>query len=74
MDADSGGTIWDLYIAFIETKDGVIGRVQYNTDLFEDAAVARALEELQVVMESVAGDSKQRISSLPSQLRRVALL
>jgi hypothetical protein len=74
MDADSGGTIWDLYLAFIETKDGVIGRVQYNTDLFGDANITRTLEGLQVVMESVAGDPKQFISTLPFQLRSVGLL
>ena len=68
MDADSGGTIWDLYLAFIETKDGLIGRAQYNTDLFEGATITHTLEELQVVMESVAGDPRQRISTLPSQL------
>lgn len=74
MDADSGGTIWDLYLAFIETKDGVIGRAQYNTDLFGDAKITRALQGLQVVMESVAGDPKQLISTLPFQLRSLGLL
>jgi non-ribosomal peptide synthetase component F len=74
MDADSGGTIWDLYLAFIETKDGVIGRAQYNTDLFEEATITQTLEELQIVMESVAGDPKQCISTLPSQLRSLAAL
>ena len=74
MDADSGGTIWDLYLAFIETKEGVIGRAQYSTDLFEDATITQTLEELQIVMESVARDPRQCISTLPSQLRSSAAL
>jgi Condensation domain len=74
MDADSGGTIWDLYLAFIETKDGIIGRAQYNTDLFGDVNITRTLEGLQFVLETVAGDPKQSISTLPSQLRSLGLL
>lgn len=74
MDADSGGTIWDLYLAFIDTKNGVLGRAQYNTDLFEGATISRALEELQVVMESVVRDPKRCISTLPSQLRSLTAL
>lgn len=74
MDADSGGTIWDLYLAFIETKGGVIGRAQYNTDLLSESVVEHALEGLQVVMESVTRDPKQLISTLPFQLRSAGLL
>ena len=68
MDADSGGTIWDLYLAFVETPDGLVGRAQYSTDLFETAAITRTLDDLQILMESVAARPEQRISCLPSQL------
>jgi non-ribosomal peptide synthetase component F len=74
MDADSGGTIWDLYLAFIENKDGLIGRAQYRTDLFEAGHIARVREGLQAVMESVAGDPEQPVSMLPLQLRDLGLL
>lgn len=74
MDADSGGTIWDLYLAFIESGKEVIGRAQYNTDLFTDLTVMQAFEGLQVVMESVAADPKQSVSTLPPQLRSLGLL
>ncbi len=74
MDADSGGTIWDLYLAFIEAEDGLTGRAQYRTDLFEDAHITRVLEGLQAVMETVAGDPMQPISILPLELRRWGLL
>jgi hypothetical protein len=74
MDADSGGTIWDLYLAFIETRDGLIGRAQYNADLFDETTIMRALEGLQVVMESVTSYPNQTISALPSQLRSWGLL
>jgi len=68
MDADSGGTIWDLYLAFVETPDGLVGRAQYSADCFESAAITRTLDDLQILMESVAANPEQRISCLPSQL------
>jgi len=68
MDADSGGTIWDLYVAFIDTPDGVIGRAQYNTDFIKAATVTRTLDDLQILMKSVVDHPEQRISCLPSQL------
>jgi hypothetical protein len=73
MDADSGGTLWGLYLAFIETKDGVTGRVQYSTEIFSEATIAHMLEGLQAVMESVTRGPMQTISALSLQLRSLGL-
>jgi hypothetical protein len=67
MDADSRGTLWDLYLAFIETPEGLVGRAQYDADLFDDALITRTLNDLQTVMESLTGDAKQLVSTLCSQ-------
>ena len=71
MDADSGGSVWDLYLAFIDTVSGMVGRAQYNPDIFEAATIGQMLEDLRKLMESVADDVGQRISTLPPQLRSV---
>jgi hypothetical protein len=73
MDADSGGTLWGLYLAFIETKDGITGRVQYSTEIFSESTIARTLEGLQAVMESVTRDPVQAVSALSLQLRSLGL-
>jgi aspartate racemase len=65
MDADSGGAVWDLYLAFIDKNDTIIGRVQYNPDLFESTTITDLLQHLAIVMESVADDPDRCISSLP---------
>ena len=41
MDISSGGAPWDLYLAFIDGQNGIMGRVQYNPDLFEVKTITR---------------------------------
>jgi cytochrome P450 len=65
MDAESGGAPWDLYLAFINRGDELIGRVQYNPDLFESLTISQMLRDLQRVMMTLVADPGQSISSLP---------
>jgi hypothetical protein len=71
MDADSGGTIWDLYLAFIETQDGLVGRVQYSTDWFDEAHISQVLSDLQDVMEAMMGDLEGSVATLRHRLHGV---
>jgi hypothetical protein len=64
MDAESDGAAWDLYLAFINRVDGMIGRVQYNPDLFTSLTISHMLRDLQKVMKAIFADPCQRISSL----------
>ncbi|PYV41966.1 MAG: condensation protein [Acidobacteria bacterium] len=64
MDVESGGASWDLYIAFIDRPNGMIGRAQYNPDLFERPAITAMLGDLQSLLESVALNPEQRVSDL----------
>lgn len=64
MDAESGGSVWGLYIAFIDTGRGLAGRAQYNPDMVDAATIAQTLEELQQVMTSFADDPGRRVSTL----------
>lgn len=65
MDAESGGAMWDLYLAFIDRVGGMIGRVQYNPDLFESATITHMLQDLQIVMNAITADPGHCISILP---------
>jgi hypothetical protein len=53
MDVESGGSPWPLYLAFIDRPEGIIGRVQYNPDLFEIATIKRVLQDLQLFFETI---------------------
>ena len=64
MDVESGGASWDLYIAFIDRPNGMIGRAQYNPDLFERPAITAMLGDLRSLLESVALNPEQRLLDL----------
>ena len=54
MDVESGGSPWDLYIAFIEGREGMMGRVQYNPDLFHAETITRMLQHYRRTLEMVS--------------------
>jgi surfactin family lipopeptide synthetase A len=53
MDVESGGSPWPLYLAFIDRPEGIIGRVQFNPDLFEIGTIERLLEDLELFFETI---------------------
>jgi hypothetical protein len=54
MDAESGGARWDLYIELSDRAEGLLGRAQYNPDLFTPEAIAQTIEDFRVLLEKVA--------------------
>jgi aspartate racemase len=53
MDVDSGGSPWNLYLAFIDRPGEMMARVQYNPSLFEEETIGRMLQDFQFMLESV---------------------
>jgi surfactin family lipopeptide synthetase A len=66
MDAESGGARWDLYLEMNDRADGMIGRAQYNPDLFSNAAITQTLEDFRVLLERIVADPAERVSNLRS--------
>ncbi|MGB8522549.1 MAG: condensation domain-containing protein [Candidatus Acidiferrales bacterium] len=64
MDAQSGGTVWDLYLAFIEGEHGLEGRAQYNPDIFEGAVITAMLGDLHKVIWTGVSDPTRRVKDL----------
>jgi len=64
MDVEGSGSPWDLYIAFIDRPGQVIGRMQYNPDVFKSETVFGMLRHFQRLLESVCANSMRRISEL----------
>jgi condensation domain-containing protein len=57
MDVESGGSPWDFYLAFIDRPEGLIGRAQFNPDLFDRATIGSALQDLQEVLGNASLES-----------------
>jgi hypothetical protein len=64
MDVENGGSNWDLYLAFIDTPTTLIGRAQYNQDLFDRQAITAMVDDLQRTLEIVALNPEQPLSVL----------
>lgn len=62
MDVESGGSPWDLYLAFIERPWGIIGRVQFNPEVFAEGAIAQLLRDFEILLESLVTSPSQRVS------------
>lgn len=68
MDVDSGGAPWGLYLAFIDGRNGMLGRAQYNPELFDPPTISGLLSNLQSCMTVLAGDPGRRLSAVCNRI------
>jgi surfactin family lipopeptide synthetase B/lichenysin synthetase B len=64
MDLGSGGSPWDLYLAFIKRATETFVRVQYDPDLFDEAAITRMIADYETLLSAVNDNPAARISEL----------
>ncbi len=55
---------FDLTLAMAETSGGLKATLQYNTDLFEAATVARMAAHFRILLEEIARNPGRRVSAL----------
>jgi hypothetical protein len=71
MDYESGGAKLDLYLVVDDRPDGILGRVQYNPDLFERPTIRQLIHRYRAVLEAVTTNPFSLVSELlppmPSQ-------
>jgi Condensation domain len=56
MDVESGGARWDLYLEFSDRIEALMGRAQYNPDLFTESAMAQTIEDYRQLLEGIAAE------------------
>ena len=56
---------FDLTMSITEQRPGLIARLSYSTDLFEDATIERMLRHFEVLLEGIVKQPRKRISDLP---------
>jgi non-ribosomal peptide synthetase component F len=64
MDIESGGARWDLYFVWDDRPSGMIGRVQYNPDLFESGEIIAMILDFRHVLEKLIQNPRQTLSDL----------
>ncbi|NDJ18578.1 non-ribosomal peptide synthetase [Myxacorys almedinensis] len=56
---------FDLTLVFSDSEEGLLGALEYNTDLFDDCTIARLLEHFQTLLAGIAADPAQHLADLP---------
>ncbi|MBO3462192.1 non-ribosomal peptide synthetase [Aetokthonos hydrillicola Thurmond2011] len=76
LDVDTGTTKFDLTLELDERPEGIIGRIEYNTDLYEDSTISGMIGHYQTLLEGIVANPQKRISELPllTQAERQQLL
>lgn len=66
MDVESGGSKLDLYLVVDDRPEGILGRVQYNPDLFERTTVRRMVHQYHTILQASLSTPQQPVAQLPS--------
>jgi amino acid adenylation domain-containing protein/thioester reductase-like protein len=56
---------FDLTIHLVEADTGLIGKLEYSTDLFDESTMLRFLEHLQTLLAGIIANPDQLLSELP---------
>ena len=65
VEAHSGTAKFDLTMFVIEEEDHLSGAIEYNTDLFDAATIARMIGHFQTLLEGLTADPEQPVWRLP---------
>ncbi|HXI25868.1 MAG TPA: amino acid adenylation domain-containing protein [Pyrinomonadaceae bacterium] len=61
-EVDTGIARVDLYLELDDRPEGLVGRIRYNTDLFERESIERLLAHLTTLLEAVVENPERAIS------------
>ena len=65
IEAPSNTAKFDLSLFLVETPEGLRGRMEYNTDLFDGETIDRMLEHYQVLLEAAVENPARPVAELP---------
>ncbi len=64
LDVTSGTAKFDLTLSIAETNDGLVGGLQYSTDLFDEVTIKRMLSHYERILEEMVFNPQQRVGEL----------
>jgi amino acid adenylation domain-containing protein/non-ribosomal peptide synthase protein (TIGR01720 family) len=65
LEVENGTAKFDLMLMIQEETNELKATLEYNTDLFDTATIARMAGHLQVLLEGIVADPDERLSKLP---------
>jgi hypothetical protein len=64
MQAESGAGRWGLYLVMSERREHLMGRVQYNPDVFKQTTIATLLDDFRRLAAVAGANPERRVSDL----------
>jgi amino acid adenylation domain-containing protein len=76
LDVQTGTSKFELTLEVEERPQGIMGRFEYNADLFDDGTIRRMIGHLQTLLDGIIANPDQRLSELPllTEIERHQLL
>ncbi|MGF1937819.1 MAG: non-ribosomal peptide synthetase [Nostoc sp. ChiQUE02] len=65
LDVQTDTAKFDLTLELDFRPEGIVGRFEYNTDLYEAATISRMIEHFKTMLAGIVANPQQRISELP---------
>jgi non-ribosomal peptide synthetase component F len=65
LDIDTETAKLDLALELQERPEGLVGRFEYSTDLFDADTIKRMFGHFQTLLEGIVANPEQKISQLP---------
>lgn len=65
VEIDTGTAKFDLLLALENSAQGITGVLEYNTDIFAEATIARMARQYQKLLAEMMAHPEQRIAQLP---------
>ena len=65
IDSESQTAKFDLTLEMLETSQGLVGTLEYNSDLFEQSTISRMAGHLQILLLSIVANPDEQLSNLP---------
>src|SRR5581483_4186962 len=65
MESNNAAAKFDLSLFLVENPEGIRGRLEYNTDLFDAVTVKRMLRHYQALLEAAVANPEMPVAELP---------
>jgi len=64
VETPHGTAKFDMNLAMAEAPSGIMGSLEYNSDLFDHSTIARFVGHFETLLQSIVTDPQQRLSDL----------
>lgn len=65
VDDENQTAAFDLHLSLMETDGEMIGSLEYSTELFEPATIARMIKHFQNILSGIVANPQTKLSELP---------